>query len=109
MKNGDYVFATKYDDGDPADGWAVGFYDGRVNQTTHKDRYLVIDGEGVQFRRNGFRRVEEISEELGVKLIESLKKFDYDPAIHSCPMDAWGAPGEVNLWDLVADLKGGLS
>ena len=105
MDKGDYVFATKYSDGDPADGWAVGFYDGILNETTHKDRHMVVDEEGNQFRRNGFRKVEKISQEIGDDLIRNLKKFDYHPDRDSCHQDAWGLPVEVNLWDVLESIK----
>ena len=64
LKQGDYVLATKYHDGDPGDQWAVGFYD-RPLVKGSSIRHLVVDNEGKQFRRNGFRRVEKISHARG--------------------------------------------
>ena len=105
MNKGDYVFATKYSDGDPADGWAVGFYDGVLNKKTSEVRHLVVDNNGNQFRRNGFRRVEKITAQEGNILLQNLKKFDYDPSRHECPLDAWGASGEVDLWDVLMSIR----
>lgn len=64
LQIGDYVLATKYQDGDPNDHWVVGFYDGTLPKTTG-DRYMVKDADGNQFRSNGFRRVKRISKERG--------------------------------------------
>jgi len=64
MNTGDYVLATKYDDGDPLDNWCVGFYDGE-----RAGRHFVTDGQGNQFRGNGFRRVERITAEEGKWLL----------------------------------------
>ena len=60
LAEGDYVLATKYDDGDPGDHWAVGFFDSMLG-----DRYMIVDGNGDQFRGNGFRRCEKITSEQG--------------------------------------------
>ena len=95
LEQGDYVFATKYSDGDPADGWILGFYDGILPKVVG-DRYMVVDGHGMQGRNNGYRRAEKISEELGRKFIPIAKSFDYPN---------WGEPGEVNLWDKLAELE----
>jgi len=88
---GDYVFATKYGDGDPADGWAIGFYDGLLSVGS-QDRYMVVDNDGKQFRRNGFRRVENISGEIGELMIPIALSYDYPN---------WGEPGEINLWNIL--------
>ena len=61
-----YVLATKYEDGDPCDNFAVGFV---VGKTWH-GRYLVADLEGQLFRHNGFRRIEPITEEEGHALVK---------------------------------------
>ena len=89
MKCGDYVFATKYEDGDPADGWAVGFFDGYLLKSGTNSRYLVVDNEGKQFRGNGFRKAEVISPDIGDSLIAKCKEYDSN----------WGEPGQINLWD----------
>jgi hypothetical protein len=52
---GDYVLATKYEDGDPGDAWALGFYDGERG-----GRYYVLDDNGNQIRGNGYRRISRI-------------------------------------------------
>jgi len=69
MERGDYVLATKYQDGDPGDQWCVGFYDRLC-----KDRHIVVDSNGRPFRANGFRRVAKISAERG-KFILDNKDF----------------------------------
>lgn len=61
---GDYVLATKWSDGDPNDPWAIGFYAGKL-----RDRYLVVDQSGVQFRPGGFRRIMRISAERGAWIL----------------------------------------
>lgn len=62
---GEYVLATKYEDGDPCDHFYVGFVSGYTNH----GRYLVCDNDGVNQRANGFRRAEVISAEEGAKLV----------------------------------------
>lgn len=67
---GTYVLATKYDDGDPFDQWCVGIYDRFENE-----RHYVVDPNGKQFRLNGFRRCEEISEQFGDFLIKNNERI----------------------------------
>lgn len=64
MEKGSYVLATKYSDGDPRDQWSVGFYD-----REYGGRHFVVDRDGNQLRRNGFRKVEELSEIEGIQLL----------------------------------------
>jgi len=64
VKNGDYVIATKWNDGDPQDQWCVGFYRGKLKKTSG-DRHEIVDGRGNLFRGNGFRRIKKISSERG--------------------------------------------
>jgi len=73
LKKGDYVLAMKWNDGDPRDHWAVGFYD-RVAEF-NSTRHLVTDANGVQFRNNGFRRVQKISAERGKFLVENKDRI----------------------------------
>lgn len=75
MNHGDYVLATKYQDGDPGDGYAVGFYDKPLDTVAGATRHLVIDGDGKQFRNNGFRRVEKITDTEGRWLIMNFPNF----------------------------------
>lgn len=72
IKRGDYVLATKYHDGDPGDQWSVGFYD-----RFERERHYVTDGNGNQFRGNGFRRVCKISAERGAWLLAHAKDIEY--------------------------------
>lgn len=85
---GDYVLATKYEDGDPCDHFFVGFVVGY----THHGRYLVADNQGASQRANGFRRVEKITEEEGRKLVEMI------PTISD-------VPGK-SLWLHLASIRG---
>jgi len=55
-KDGDYVLATKYLDGDPGDAWAVGYYDGNFDHYG-TIRHLVKDDKGCNLRNSGFRRL----------------------------------------------------
>jgi hypothetical protein len=70
IKRGDYVVATKYKDGDPGDHFCVGFYD-RALDYDHV-RHLVVDGDGKQFRNNGFRRVARVGKQRGEWMVRHL-------------------------------------
>jgi hypothetical protein len=59
---------------EPGDQYAVGFYDGPLEKIGG-DRHLVVDGDGKQFRNNGFRRVEPITDAEGRWLIERFDQF----------------------------------
>lgn len=76
LKAGDYVLATKWNDGDPMDQWAVGFFVGMLSKASG-DRYMVADAEGNQFRGNGFRRVKKISANRGRWLLERKQEIEY--------------------------------
>ncbi len=71
LKKGDYVLATKYRDGDPGDQFCVGFYDS-FYMNGSSTRHLVVDGDGNQFRRNGFRRVAKVSRDRGEWIVKNL-------------------------------------
>lgn len=75
MDQGDYVLATKYADGDPGDQWAVGFFDSMLPKAGG-DRFMVVDGEGRQFRGNGFRRCEKITDEQGAWLLSQVDEIE---------------------------------
>ena len=82
---GDYVFATKYQDGDPGDMWALGFYDGERG-----GRYFVKDNNGRQIRGNGFRKVSRIRKDVGTWLLMTAgKSLEMSP------------PGVVNMWTML--------
>lgn len=72
---GDYVIATKYGDGDPHDGWAVGFVAGMTDHDA--PRYVVVDGEGRSFRANGFRRARRIEATVGSKILSIGDRMNY--------------------------------
>lgn len=88
---GDYVLATKYADGDPQDHWCVGYYAGITAPHYTTPRFDVVDGEGMQFRGNGFRRVEKITSERGAWMLKRAR--DIELSGHSvwhfstCPMN----------------------
>ena len=85
MEIGDYVLATKFEDADPGDNWAVGFYDGMRH-----GRHMVIDNDGNQIRHGGFRRVGLISYEVGTWLMNVAAKV-----LEASP------PGTVNLFNMI--------
>ena len=93
LKKGDYVLATKYKDGDPGDQWCVGFYDQPL-QKGSQVRHLVVDNDGNQFRRNGFRRVEKISHKRGCFIVARQDEIEaswptYRPHTKGC-RSLWG-------------------
>jgi hypothetical protein len=83
LQKGDYVLATKYRDGDPFDGWALGFFDGMLRE----DRFLVVNSEGRQYRANGFRRCERVSLELGDWIFK-----------HRITIEALTRIAPINMW-----------
>jgi hypothetical protein len=80
MKQGDYVLATKYRDGDPQDHWCVGFY-AKEFWVSSRRRHDIVDDEGVLFRHNGFRRVQHISQQEGDWLIESKDEIRFSKSL----------------------------
>jgi hypothetical protein len=92
MNKGDYVLATKWNDGYPLDHWCIGFFD-----TMLGDRFMVVDSEGKQFRGNGFRRAKKISARRGKFLLDH--KFEIEGSSRSLwfwvrtKMDAQGEEG----------------
>ncbi len=76
LSKGDYVLATKYNDGDPGDQWAIGFFDGITAPHYDPPRYNVVNDHDVQFRGNGFRRVEKISGERGRWILMHAKDIE---------------------------------
>jgi hypothetical protein len=103
MERGDYVLATKYADGDPGDSYCVGFYDGVLDNVAGLTRHLVVDGEGKQFRRNGHRRVEPITDAEGRWLIE---RFPYFKPFTTA-QDEYGEDVVVgwSVWDWLAECR----
>ncbi len=88
MKKGDYVLATKYNDGDPHDNFCVGFWDGHTKHNSK--RHNVIDSDGKLFRHNGFRRVRRISQVEGDYIVNNI------PAIEM---------GDKSLWSILDNYK----
>ena len=88
---GDYVLATKYGDGDPGDGWALGFYAGQMAEYKYLPaRHDVVDSDGNSIRGNGFRRVARIRKDVGRWLLTvAAKPLEQSP------------PGTVNLWTML--------
>ncbi len=86
---GDYVLATKWDDGDPGDPWAVGIYHGQ-HPRKHDVRHLVGDEDTETFYANGYRRVGRITEEYGIFLLSI-----------SDVLERQSPPGSVNLWGML--------
>lgn len=75
LEPGDYVLATKYQDGDPSDQWVVGFFVGMLPKVTG-DRYEVADEQGNLYRNNGFRRAKKINSDRGRWLLEHQKEIE---------------------------------
>ena len=80
MSKGDYVLATKYSDGDPADQWCVGYY---IGPAPH-DRHYVGDATGGPgpngFRFSGFRCVDLIDQQLGEWFVRNAVELEKVPA-----------------------------
>lgn len=105
---GGYVLATKYHDGDTGDQYAVGFFDGRIERYgLEYPRFNVVDSAGKNFRGNGFRRVEAITNEEGKWLV----------ARFPLPLSEWvetGTPDdpdrhiEGSVWDWLAKCRAAL-
>ena len=75
---GEYVLATKYDDGDPCDQFCVGIYRNPLTQYTSL-RHDIVDSDGNLFRGNGFRRAEVITQEEGSALIALFPEISDKP------------------------------
>lgn len=76
LKKGDYVLASKYDDGHLGDHWHVGWF---VGMTDHDEpRYEVADNDGNLVRGNGFRRAERITPFVGNELIRLAKEEEWE-------------------------------
>ena len=76
---GDYVLATKYADGDPGDQWCIGF---ASEYWPSRQRWLVRDSGGNNYRNNGFRRAEKITREVGAKILRIMQAG-------ACPDSMW--------------------
>lgn len=86
LQKGDYVLATKYADGDPYDGYAVGFFDSMLPKVAG-DRFMVVNSAGKQYRGNGFRRCERISYELGDWIVEN--RIAIEATTRIAPINMW--------------------
>ena len=75
LKSGDYVVGTVWNDGDPNDPWAIGWYvSSRIGSGVTK--HLISDNYGGLFRTDGFRRVKKISPEAGNFLLTNKEKIE---------------------------------
>jgi hypothetical protein len=74
LRKGDYVLATKYEDGDPCDHFCIGFLTGILRKGS-QIRYDVVDNGGKLFRGNGFRKVEKITSEEGAQMLSIFPKI----------------------------------
>lgn len=99
LEHGDYVLATKYEDGDPGDQFAVGFFAGMLAKVGG-DRYLVVDDRGRQFRGNGFRRCEKISKERGQWLVAHMQEIE--ASMSEFRYDEYGTRHGRSVWDWAA-------
>jgi hypothetical protein len=72
LQAGDYVLATKWQDGDPRDHWCIGFFRKKT-----EGRFMVVDGNGVNFRSNGFRRIQRITPERGKWILDHREEIEW--------------------------------
>ena len=79
LQKGDYVLATKYDDGDPCDQFCVGSYRKPLTQYTNGVRHDIVDSDGNSFRGSGFRRAEVITQEEGSALVALFPEISDKP------------------------------
>ncbi len=70
---GDYVLATKYHDGDPKDGFAIGY----VSNNTNPYRIQVRGSDGQQIG-GSYRRYKKISGDFGQWLVKNLAHIEAD-------------------------------
>jgi hypothetical protein len=91
LTKGDYVLATKFEDGDPGDPWAVGFYLEPGPPSGDKPRYRVSHGDGaIIYGPNGFRRIRRgLRSDVGEWLIKNCDALERSP------------PGTLNLWTML--------
>lgn len=75
LQVGDYVVATKYADGDPGDQFCIGFYNGFFDHFNTR-RHLVVDNDGKDFRRGGFRRVARVERERGAWMVRNISLIE---------------------------------
>jgi hypothetical protein len=75
VRIGELVVATRYSDGDPADAFCVGFYNGFYVDRGEK-RHLVVDGKGKSFRAKGFRRVAPVGKQRGAWILHHLPHIE---------------------------------
>lgn len=75
LEVGDYVLATKWNDGSPCDHFCIGFLAGY----TWHNRYDILDNSGKLFRGNGFRRAERITAEEGKALLRIFPEIANKP------------------------------
>lgn len=95
MQPGTYVLATKYDDGDPGDAWAVGLYlESFCLEMGAVPRHRVIGNDGLYlYGPKGFKRIRAgITPDVGLWLIENAEALEKSP------------PGSINLWGMLTDL-----
>lgn len=95
IAKGSYVFATKYNDGDPGDAWAVGYYIGPAEN--RPGRHLVGDKCGKLFYGpKGFIRIRaNLNADVGRWLVENSKVLEASP------------PGSINMWAMLTDMAFG--
>jgi hypothetical protein len=104
---GDYVLATKYEDGDPGDQWAVGWFTGMLPKGSMEDtkhwRFMVADQNGNQYRGNGFRRCEPISHDEGVYICQHQPAID--ATVSQLFYDDDGNKVGKSLWDWLDEAR----
>lgn len=94
LEKGDYVVACKYSDGDPQDGWCVGFLDRTEDTPMWGIRHFVVDEDGMSFRHNGWRAARRISTARGKFLLDNMK---------------WIQHGSLSVWHFLRVKMDGLT
>ena len=91
--DGDYVLATKWNDGDSRDHWFVGYFIKKEG-----DRYFVGDKDGNLARFNGFRKCKKIHPAIGAYLVKNtlaissikINLWEYvNSSIHDVAIEIW--------------------
>lgn len=86
-KIGDYVLATKWNDGDPGDPWGLGIYAGThaLDNTRH-----LVNHDGKPIRIGGYRKCHPIRKDVGRWLL----------TVAAVQLER-SKPGTVNLWTML--------
>jgi hypothetical protein len=88
MEKGQYVLATKYDEGLAGDPWTIGFY-----SEYSEGCYYVVDPDDDSFQYEGFGRIEKISSKAGRWILANRQQIEAKP--HACMYEVMQTVEEV--------------